>query len=298
MNQSSSPPTVLVAGATGLLGSEICQQLIQNSYHVKGLVRITSDPAKISNLTAIGVEIVVGDLKDPASLEDALKGVSSVISTVSSVLSRQEGDSIQAVDEEGQINLIKAAINAEVAHFVFISVSESGESPLQSAKKTVEEHLVSSGLSYTILQPTCFMDVWLSPALGFNYAEGNATIYGDGNSRVSWISLKDVAAFAVTALENPTAIDRIIELGGPEAFSPLEVVDLFSNIQGRLFELHFVSEEVLISQIEAANDPLSRTFAALMLGVAKGNEIDMTAVLNDFPLQLTTVKDYAVDVAS
>lgn len=298
MTPSHHTPTILVAGATGILGSEICSQLIQNNYVVKGIVRPTSDPGKISNLRALGVETVVGDLKEPASLEKALEGVSSVISTVSSTLSRQEGDSIQTVDEEGQINLINAAIEAEVKHFIFISVADAGDSPLQIAKKRVEQHLMASGLNYTVLKPTYFMEIWLSPALGFNYAEANATIYGEGNNKVSWISLRDVASFAVAVLDNPIAANRVLDLGGPESLSPLEVVDLFSSIQGKLFELQFVSEEVLKSQIEAADDPLSKTFASLMLGVAKGNEIEMTAILDDFPLQLITVRDYATDVSS
>ena len=298
MNQQSRSSTVLVAGATGFLGSEICRQLIQDNHVVKGLVRPTSDPEKISKLTTHGVETVVGDVKEPVSLKKALKGVSCVISTGSSTLSRQEGDSIQTVDEEGQINLTNAAIEAEVQHFVFISVADLGDSPLQTAKKRVEKRLIESGLNYTILKPTYFMEVWLSPALGFNYAEANATIYGEGNNKVSWISLRDVASFAVASLENPAAINRIVELGGPEALSPLDVVDLFSSIQGKLFELQFVSEEVLKSQIEAADDPLSETFASLMLGVAKGNEIEMTAILDVFPLQLITVRDYATDVSS
>lgn len=298
MNQQSRTSMVLVAGATGILGSEICRQLIQDNYLVKGLVRPTSDSEKISRLTAMGVETVVGDLKEPVSLKNALKGVSSVISTVSSTLSRQEGDSIQSVDEEGQMNLINTAVKAEVQQFLFISVADLEDNPLQRAKKRVEKHLIESGLNYTILKPSYFMEVWLSPSLGFNYAEGSATIYGEGNNKVSWISLRDVASFAVASLENPVAINRIVELGGPEALSPLEVVDLFSSIQGRRYELQFISEEALKSQIEAADDPLSKTFASLMLGLAKGNEIGMTAILEDFPLQLITVRDYATDVLS
>ena len=115
------------------------------------------------------------------SLENALQGVSAIISTVSSTLSRQEGDSIQTVDEEGQSNLIGAAVTAGVNHFVFISFcSMPGEFPLQTAKRKVEKHLAESGLRYTVLQPTCFMEVWLSPALGFDYPHAKATIYGEG----------------------------------------------------------------------------------------------------------------------
>src|SRR5688572_28500517 len=169
MSNSNPSSVILVAGATGHLGSEICRQLRAKNKQVKGLVRATSDAATVARFKDMGVETVVGDLKDKASLDAALSGVSAIISTVSSTLSRQEGDSIQTVDEEGQNNLIDAAIDAGVNQFVYVSFCQPGESPLQNAKRKVEKHLVESGISYTILQPTYFMEVWLSPVLGFDY---------------------------------------------------------------------------------------------------------------------------------
>ncbi len=293
MNNSNNSSAVLVAGATGYLGSEICRQLILKNKNVKGLVRATSDSNKVAHLKELGVEIVEGDLKNKDSLENALQGVSAVITTVSSTLSRQEGDSIQTVDDEGQINLIDAAINAGVSHFIYISFCELGECPLQTAKRKVEKHLTESGLNYTILQPTYFMEVWLSPVLGFDYPNAKASIFGEGKNKVSWIAIKDVASFAVDSLDNPAAKNRIIELGGPEALSPLEVVNIFETAKGKKFELQFVPEEALKAQRDGAQDPLSESFSTLTLGVVNGSEIDMTSILNDFQIRLTTVIDYA-----
>ena len=293
MNNSNNSPTILVAGATGYLGSEICSQLIATNKSVKGLVRATSDANKVAHLEQSGIETVEGDLKNKASLENALQGVSAVITTVSSTLSRQEGDSIQTVDDEGQINLVNAAVNAGIKHFVYISFPELGECPLQTAKRKVEKQLAESGLSYTILQPTYFMEVWLSPVLGFDYPNAKATIYGEGKNKISWIAIKDVASFAVAALDNPAAKNTVIELGGPEALSPLEVVNIFEIAKEKKFELQFVPEEAITAQRDGAQDPLSESFAALTLGVVKGSEIDMENTLDDFPTHLTSVNDYA-----
>jgi NADH dehydrogenase len=293
MNNSNNSSTVLVAGATGYLGSEICRQLILKNKNVKGLVRATSDANKVAQLQALGVETIEGDLKDKGSLENALHGVSAVISTVSSTLSRQEGDSIQTVDDEGQINLVDAAVHAGANKLIYISFSELGECPLQTAKRKVEKRLADSGLNYTILQPTYFMDVWLSPVLGFDYPNAKATIYGEGNNRISWIAIKDVASFAVAALDNPAAANKIIELGGPDALSPLEAVNIFETTKGTKFALQFVPKDALQAQRDAAQDPLSESFATLMLGVVNGSEIDMKKTLTDFPIQLTSVMDYA-----
>ena len=294
MNNSNDSSTILVAGATGFLGSEICRQLISKNRNVKGLVRATSDSNKVANLKELGVETIEGDLKNKDSLENALRGVSAIISTVSSTLSRQEGDSIQTVDDEGQNNLIDAAISAGVSKFVYVSFcGMPGEFPLQTAKRKAEKHLAESGLNYTILQPTYFMEVWLSPALGFDFANGKATIYGEGKNKVSWIAIKDVASFAVASLDNPAVKNKSIQLGGPAGLSPVEVVNIFEATKGKKFELQFVPEAALRAQRDAAQDPLSESFAALMLGVAIGSEIDMKNAIDLLPIQLTSVNDYA-----
>ena len=77
--------------------------------------------------------------------------------------------------------------------------------PLRNAKRAVEQRLRDSGLVYTILRPSYFMEVWLGPAVGFDAANAKASIYGSGEGTISWISLQDVARFAVESLENPAA---------------------------------------------------------------------------------------------
>ena len=197
------------------------------------------------------------------------------------------------MDDEGQINLINAAVGAGVSKFVYVSFCAMPEEfPLQTAKRKVEKHLAESGLNYTILQPTFFMEAWLSPALGFDYPNAKATVYGEGNNRISWIAIKDVASFAVASLDNPATKNRSIELGGLAALSPLEVVDIFEVNLGKKFELQFVPEEALRAQKDAAEDPLSESFAALMLSFARGSEIDMKDIMDVFPMQLTSVNDY------
>ena len=284
----------LVVGATGLLGSEICRLLAAKDKPVRGLVRRTSDRAKIERLQGLGAETVLGDVKDHPSVVAACRGVSAIISTVSSTLSRQEGDTIQSVDREGQLALIDEAKAAGVDRFVLISfLNMNVEFPLQSAKREVEQHLRESGLTYTILQPSFFMEVWLSPALGFDAANATAQIYGTGQNKISWISYQDVAKFAVASLDNPAAENAVIELGGPEALSPLEVVKIFEDLQGKVFKIRHVSEQQLRAQKEEVTDSLQESFAGLMLACAQGSVVDMREVLEQFSVQLRSVKEYA-----
>ena len=284
---------ILVAGATGLVGSAVCQKLAKRGEKVRALVRSTSAKEKLDALRSCGAELCVGDLKDPGSLGAACRGVDAVISTASSTLSRQPGDSIESVDAAGQLNLVNAAKAANIARFVFVSFRRPRaiSFPLADAKRTVEKAIAS--LNFTIIQASWFMEVWLSPALGFDYANRTARIYGPGTSPISWVSFRDVAEMCALALRSPAADRRTIEFGGPEALSPLEVVARFEKIGGKPFQIEHVPEQTLRAQFDGAADPMQKTFAGLMLGYLYGDAIDMAPVVDQFGIKLTSVDEYA-----
>jgi uncharacterized protein YbjT (DUF2867 family) len=284
----------LVAGATGLLGLEICRRLRGAGRPVRALVRPTSEAGKRAELASLGAELVEGDLKEPASLRRACQGVRSVISTASSTFSRQAGDSIRTVDEQGQVALVDAAKAAGVEHFVFVSFRDSPkiQYPLTQAKRVAEAHLKASGIAYTILQASFFMEVWLTPMLGFDYPQGKVTIYGEGDNKLSWVSYKDVARIAVAALDQPKARNAVLLVGGPEALSPREVVRVFEAAGAAEIREEHVREAELESRMRAASDPLDKSFAALMLQYANGDTMDVTGTLELFPIPLTSVRDY------
>jgi uncharacterized protein YbjT (DUF2867 family) len=293
MSKNSRNPSVLVVGSTGFLGMEICRQLVNSGKNVKALVRSTSDPEKIKALQRMGVETREGDLKNTVSIIKAMDGIDSVISTASSTLSRQEGDSIESVDENGQLNLVQAATDGGVNQFIFISIYPmSQQFPLQTAKRNVEKKLMGSKLNYTILQSGFFMEVWLSPAVGFDFPKSNVTIYGEGKNKLCWISLSDVAAIAVASLVNEAARNSVFQVGGPEAMSPLEVVKIFENHIGNGFAIVYVPIAALQARKTAATESLDESFAALMLAYAEGDNIDMTEIRKVYPFRLTSVIDY------
>jgi uncharacterized protein YbjT (DUF2867 family) len=293
MSKNSGDQSVLVVGSTGFLGMEICRQLVNAGKRVKALVRPVSDPAKVQALKELGAETRVGDLKDIVSIKRALSGVDSVISTASSTLSRQEGDSIETVDDDGQLNLVQAAIDGGVNQFIFISFCPmSQQFPLQTAKRHVEKKLMESKLNYTILQPGFFMEVWLSPAVGFDFPNSKATIYGEGKNKLCWTSLVDVAAVAVASLDNESARNAVFQIGGPAALSPLEVVSIFENHTGNKFTIDYVPVTALQAQKNSAKESLGESFAALMLTYAEGDNIDMTETRKVYPFRLTSVTDF------
>src|SRR5262245_50052511 len=287
----------LVVGATGPvgLGGEICRQLRSAGQSVRALVRPAANADRLAHFARIGVELVHGDLRNPRSLDAACRGIETVISTASMMVSSQEGDTVENVDGTGQTDLVDAASAAGVPSFVYVSFSKhiDLDFPFRNAKRAVEQRLKHSRLSYTILRPTFLMEVWLNPIAGFDFRNAHARIYGSGRNPISWISMYDVARFAVISLGAPLARNRTFELGGPEAISPLDTVRIFEEVGGRRFQLEFVSEEVLAEQQQHAPDSLQRSLAGLSRCYAAGDVIDMTAILRSFPLALTSVRDYA-----
>lgn len=284
----------LVIGATGLVGQEICRFLRESGRPVRALVRRTSDQAKRAALEKLGVEVVEGDLKDRGSLARACAGVQAIVSTASSTLSRQTGDSIESVDQEGQLSLVDEARKAGVDHFVFVSFRDNPriQFPLAVAKRAVERALKASGMAYTILQASYFMEVWLTPALGFDAGNGKVRIYGDGSRPISWISYRDVARAAAAAVSEPAARNMIVEIGGPQALSPREVVRMFEAAGAGTIATESVPEPALESQMKAATDSLQKSFAGLMLMYAQGDAVDTTVSRRLFPFQMTSVHDF------
>jgi len=260
------------------------------------LVRESSEPAKVERLRDLGAKIVKGNLCDPHSLKAACQGTSAVICTVSAMpfCYKPGANDIQSVDFEGVNNLIDAAKASGVKQFVYTSFSGNldRDFPLRNAKRAVEKHLKESGLVYTILRPSMFMEVWLSTAVGFDATNAKATIYGSGDQPIAWIAIQDVARFAVESLTNPAARNSVLELGGPQSLSPHQVIKLFEAVKGKTFEVTHVPPEALQAQYEGAADPMQKSFIGLMTCYAYGDPIEMSSIQKSFGFQLTPVKEH------
>src|SRR5207247_4236994 len=122
---------------------------------------------------------------------------------------------------------------------------------LSEAKRAVERHLIASGIPFTILQASYFTEVWLTPMLGFDYAAGKARIYGNGNNKISWVSFKDVAEISVASLDQRDARNVVLNVSGPQALSPREVVRTFEAAGVEITE-EFIAAEQWRAQMEAA----------------------------------------------
>jgi uncharacterized protein YbjT (DUF2867 family) len=243
-------------------------------------------------LEKAGVETRVGDLKDRATLSVLCAGVDTLICTASSTRSRQLGDSIATVDKAGQTDLIEAAMDQGVKHFILVSFPPMPlDFPLQDAKRQAEASLCASGLGYTILRPSFFLEIWFSAAMGFDPAAARrARLFGDGLSPHSWVSLLDVRDAVLAAMHNPLALGRVLPVGGPEHLSQEAIVRRFESFGGPVFMRERVPVEAIEAQYRAAVDPLERSFAALSLLLAQGTEaLNMTETLDILPYRQRSI---------
>ena len=277
---------ILVVGATGMLGGMIAQRLLEQHDQVRVLVRPSSAHHQ---LVAAGAEPVVGDLKQKASLRHACQDVEVVITTANSA-QRDGEDTIQAVDLDGNRDLIDAAVEAGVKHFIYVSalgVSLDHPSDFFQAKARTEQYLMQSGMDYTILQPDFFMDVWIPGIVGLPLQQGVVvTLIGEGKRRHSLVAVSDVAAFAVAAVENPAARNQVLVIGGPEPLSWQDVVASTGDMLGREIPIELLP-------IGAALPGFPPVVTELMTATEMyDSPLEMEAVVSIYGVELTSLETW------
>ena len=288
---------ILVVGATGQLGREICRRLRAQGRAVRGLVRPGS--SKETLLRELGVEIAHGDLRSPDSIGPACEGIATVVSTATAMGSKDKQLTLRAVDREGQLALVEIARARGVKGFIYLSASPSlrSSAPLIGYKREVERAVRASGLRWTIVQPSAFMDVWLSDLLGWDHVTGRAVVFGPGTAPLSWICIDDVAAHVVRTLDDERVANVELPLGGPEALSPDDVVRIFEQVSGRPYRVRRVPRPVLaaLAPVVAMFDEKAASGMAMGAQTSRGDVID-SPLQRELNLPLTTVRDYATRI--
>jgi uncharacterized protein YbjT (DUF2867 family) len=290
---------VLVCGATGLLGSDICRRLRTRGLAVRALARPGS--ARAADLKAIGVEIVNGDLRSRASIDEACRDVASVMTTATAMGSKDKSLRLRAVDRDAHLQLVEAARAAGARRFIQISVSPNltPAAPLVKYKRQIEDAITGSGMQWTILQPSVFMEVWLSPLLGWDFARARATIFGSGVAPISYISVGDVAEYAVRSLDDVLLDNRELPLGGPEALAPNDVVKIFEEVSGRRYKVRRIPRPFLAAMAPVASLVNEATGSGMSLGAQTGlGDVIQSPIQKKMGLRLTSVRDYASRVAA
>jgi len=288
---------ILVVGATGMLGLEICRRLRDQGRAVRALVRPGSPREAL--LREMGVEIHHGDLRTPATVAPACDDVATVISTATAMGAKDRSLSLRTVDRDGQLALVELARLRGVKSFVFLSASPNlrRSAPLIRYKREVERAVRVSGMRWTIVQPSAFMDVWFSPMMGWDHVAGRAMIFGPGTAPLSWISIADVAEHVCAAIDDERVANVELPLGGPETLSTRQVVRIFEKVAGRPYSVRRVPRPVLsvLAPIASMFDEGVGSGMSLGAQTAAGDVIG-SPLQRELDLPLTSVRDYATQV--
>jgi len=290
---------ILIVGATGLLGGMITRQLLAQGKTVRILVRQNSPSVALAPqgmataaqaLIDAGAQPVDGDLKDPASLAAACVGIDTIITTANAAM-REGEDTFDRVDLNGTKNLIDAAKAAGVRHFVYTSTFGSAPNhpnPLLDAKGQCEVYLKASGLTYTILKPGPFMEMWLGVIIGIPLRAGQpVTLVGEGARKQAFTAMDDVVAYAVAAVENPRAYNQEILIAGAPPYSWTEAVAAVERVVGQPIPICYVQPGEAIPLVPPA---MGGMLSALEMA---DSIIDMQKTAATYGIALTSVDAFA-----
>jgi len=204
---------ILLAGATGYLGSYVLNALIKKQNQVVAIVR---NPDKLLNTSENYLEIKQAEVTKPKTLRDVCKGIDIVISTVG-ITRQKDGLNYMDVDYQANMNLLEEAKKAGVKHFVYISAINGNtyrNLKIFEAKEKFVDALKSSGLNYTIVRPNGFFSDMKDI---FQMAKsGRVYLFGSGNQKFNPIHGKDLADAIVNSLDTNT---KEFTIGGPDILS-------------------------------------------------------------------------------
>jgi uncharacterized protein YbjT (DUF2867 family) len=222
---------ILLTGATGTVGSALLRRLTTAGEPVRALVR---DQRRLGD-QRVRVQIALGDLADPPSFRNALRGVDTVVHLAASIRDQPRG-SIEELNALATLRLVRAAERAGVRRFVFFSAmgaTHHSRTRFFRAKALAEEAVEASSLESTIFRPSIIYtpgDPWLTLLDRLSRLPA-VPVSGSGRAAYEPIWAEDVAEAVMGALSNGSG--SAYELAGPEMLSYDDIVRIVLRAEHR-----------------------------------------------------------------
>ncbi|MES3001838.1 MAG: NmrA family NAD(P)-binding protein [Pseudomonadota bacterium] len=245
---------ILITSANGNQGKRLIPKLLGAGHHVRACVRTEGSARR---LREEGVqEVLVGDLADTAFIAKAVHGVESLYHI---------GPTLHEAEREMGFAMIDAARSAGVGHFVFSSVLHAITTDLiqHEIKRDLEEHLLSSGMAFTILQPANYMlPHRLKP------------VFEENVFRLSWslaryqsmVDLDDVTDVVALVLANAQLhAAATYELAGPGRFTGHDIGRVLSAVLGRDIRVERIDSEAFLRARMGDADPQALAYQLRMI---------------------------------
>jgi uncharacterized protein YbjT (DUF2867 family) len=203
---------ILLAGGTGRLGTLVVSRLTAVREPVRVLTR---DTCRAAALRGPLVDVVLGDVRDPSTLLPALSDVRTVVSAVQG-FAGPGGVTPESVDRDGNANLVAAA-KAEGSDVVLVSVvGASADSAMElfRMKAAAEENLINSGVPWTIVRASGFLELYLDLVRRSAGKAGRPLVFGHGQNPIDFVRVADVADAVVRATIDPALRCRTLNVCG------------------------------------------------------------------------------------
>lgn len=275
MINANSP--ILVFGATGQQGGSVVDALLEAGVPVRALVRDLATDKAVA-LRARGVELVQGDLAEPATIRPAMAGARGVFSVQTSSPS---GEITDADEVRYGISIADLAVDAGVQHLVYssiCSISGADDEPTGmghfDSKRLIEAHVRTLPITWTIVRPVTFMDMLAMP--GFGLDEGRFTFFAAPDQVMQFVAVEDIGKFVAPIFADPARFaGQTLELASHTA-TGAQIGEAFSNAAGRPIAYARFPDEVL-----ASNPFLAGLTALLDAGPLAGNaDLSMLRAMN------------------
>jgi len=241
---------ILLTGASGLVGRALLSRLAENAVPVRCLVR---DPRRLGALR-VDVQLALGDLADPPSFRNAMRGVDTVIHLAAAIRDQPQG-SIEELAAIATWRMVDAARRAGVARFVFFSAlgaSTQSRSRFLRAKALAEAAVRDSELATVVFAPSIIYapgDPFLSLLERQARLPALTPVMGSGRAAYQPIWVEDVADCVIAALGRPGGNDQRYELAGPQTLTYEEIVELVLESRGRRRHIVHVPTPVVLRSL-------------------------------------------------
>ena len=258
--------TVLLAGATGMLGGRVAVHLLrQPEVRVRLLVRDRQAP-QLKALLDAGAEVIEGDLADATSLDRATQGVDVIVSAV------QGGpevivDGQEALAKAGKRSGARRILPSDYALDLFKATP--GESPSYDARREADARIAAVGLEQVNVLQGAFMEMLMPGRGAIDLDKGVVAFFGDGARPIEMTSLEDTArVIARVALDPAVPAGKFAVAGDRASFR--EAGEIISRITGRTLTPVSSGSEDDLRGMMAGADPQKKTMLGYLLYMTNG----------------------------
>ena len=212
--------TILVVGATGMLGEPVARRLQKDGYAVRVLAR---NPEKARAKLGDSFDFIRGDVEDASSLEKALDGCFGVHINLKG---GPRAEDFERIERRGTANIAKAAAQKGVQRLTYLSGAAAFEEnswfPSIGAKLGAEAAIRESSIPYSIFCATHFME-----SLPLAVRGKRASVIGKQSHRLHWLAAGDYAGMVSRSFQLPGAANKRFFVFGPEAWTMSEALEKY-----------------------------------------------------------------------